>query len=225
VRLRAGAPLPLLVRKLAAAGWGDLRHESLRGVRATLMALGEMLTPTTGAGKSTARQIAHRTGYTERWTRYCLGVLEELELLEWHRGGIVEGKPCPSLFRISKSLLVELIAIAREQGAARLAAERAATHARIRRWGLFRTKRAPSRRARSHAEVSAALLSIEDVSGRAGPPDPPPRPADQCRKDYYVGLMKTAIQESRRRPVSDGSEKRRIDEESVDRRAHAGIAG
>lgn len=202
MRLRAGAPLPLLVRKLRDAGWGDgLRHDSLRGVRVTLLALGDMLTPTTGAGRATARQIAHRTGYTERWTRYCLGVLEELELLEWSRGGIVEGKPVPSLFRVSKALLVELIALAREQGAVRVASERRATRERIARWGLFRSKRGRRSATSAHAEVSTALPPIGDVSRRAGPPGPgsrpADRPADQSAKDYYVAKIRAEMAAAR----------------------------
>lgn len=108
--LIAASPALVLLAALEDAGWGNLAGTEFRGVRGVLAALTRTLDPKTAQGKATAWQIAERAGYTERWTRRCLQVLEELGLIEWDRGGVVAGKPVPSRFKISIPGLRDLLA-------------------------------------------------------------------------------------------------------------------
>lgn len=178
--LTAGTPLDVLTNRLQKAGWGDLGTPTLRGLARVLDALAGTLNPRTGAGKTTAPQLAEKTCYTERWVRRCLTLLEELELIEWHRGGIHQGKPTPSWIRVSKAALVDLVHLARvKQGertrdAARARRVRMAglrtTSTTHRRTAVPRDRKAPRRDEREvHAELGSALLSVpEEVSGGGG---------------------------------------------------------
>lgn len=159
--LTAGAPSHVLLNSLERAGWGNLAGPEFRGVRGVLAALTRHLDPRSAQGKATAWEIAERAGYTERWTRRCLAILEELELIEWDRGGIVDGKPVPSWFRVSKRALLILVSIARTVGNGRRTERDDATRKRITEYRLNRTKRRHKRRP-VHAEVVTALLSIEE---------------------------------------------------------------
>lgn len=178
--LTAGAPLSVLISRLRRAGWGDLGGETLRGLRLVLDDLGDMLDARSGAGYITAPQIADRTGYTERWVRSRLTLLEELDLIEWHRGGVQHGKPVPSWIRVSKVALLDLIHIARRQQGERLTEAKRETRARLIRLRTGYTTRpgrrrntTPSRGGKTHAELNAALLSSEEVRGRNRPPSTP----------------------------------------------------
>lgn len=170
--LTAGTPLDVLTVRLQRADWGDLGTPTLRGLARVLDALATTLDPRTGAGKVTAQQLAGKTCYTERWVRRCLGLLEELEIIEWQRGGIVRGKPVPSWIRVSKSVLVDLIHIARAQQSERRSEQAAETRRRVARLRTSYTRpaRLPtdrkagrSGRGRPHAELPTALLSTEEV--------------------------------------------------------------
>lgn len=171
--LTAGTPLDVLTDRLQRAGWGDLGSPTLRGLTRVLDALASCLDPKTGTGKTTANQLAEKTCYTERWVRRCLGLLEDLDLVEWHRGGIVGGKPTPSWIRVSKAALVDLIHIARRKQGEKLDAARVETRRRVAalRTSYTRRGRTPRDRKRArtsspphHAELGSALLSIEEVS-------------------------------------------------------------
>lgn len=168
-RLTAGASGHVLMKALKRAGWGNLAGAEFRGVRGVYSALVDLLDPKSSQGKATAWQIAEHAGYTERWTRRCLHVLEELELIEWQRGGVVDGKPVPSWFRVSKRALLVLVSIARTAAAERQSEQQNRTRERIARYRLHRTTGRRKRRS-VHAEVSTALLSIEEVPRDAGPP-------------------------------------------------------
>jgi len=178
--LTAGTPLDVLTDRLGKAGWGDLGDKSLRGLAVVLEALAATLNPRSGAGYVTAPQLAERTRYTERWVRRCLTLLEELDLIEWQRGGVQGGKPTPSWVRVSKALLADLVHIARRQQDERLSEERRATRARLARLRMSYTQR-PGRRKKttrqrhrdSHAELATALLSSEEVPREERPPSAP----------------------------------------------------
>lgn len=100
------APVRVLLDLLERDGWRALAGPELRGVRMVLAALVRSVDSETGAGLATVDEISTRAGYSSRWTRRCLQVLEHLELIEWNRGGIVNGRPAPSWFRVSKVGLI-----------------------------------------------------------------------------------------------------------------------
>jgi hypothetical protein len=179
--LTAGTPLDVLTTRLQVAGWGDLGTPELRGLGRVLQALGLVLDRRSGAGKVTAHQLAGQTGYTERWVRRCLGLLEELEVIEWHRGGIVQGKPTPSWVRVSKAVLVDLIHIARAKQDTARTERSAETRRRVARLrtsytlpgrGRADRKRSRSGRGGRHAEVVTALLLNREVPQDNGPDGP-----------------------------------------------------
>lgn len=196
--LTAGAPADVLLDRLEHAGWGTLAGPELRGVRGVLAALTRTIDPRTGAGKATANQIADRAGYTPRWTRRCLQILEELELIEWDRGGIVDGRPTPSWFRVSKAGLLALVQIARAAVATKLTRRQQETRARINRYDLRRTKRrrATQTRRSDHAEVRPRLLSIEETPAAAdtGPP------ADPAKVTTLIATIKAQLRTQRHSP-------------------------
>lgn len=148
---------PQLMTSLAKAGWGDLSGRSMQGIRSTLRGLVDLLPFGSGMGFATAPQIADAAGLSERWVRRCLTILEDAGVIAWHRGGVIEGKPAPSYFKISKVLLVEMIKGARPVLAA-VEAERArVTAARLgglRR--LFVKSKEPRHRTPDHAALSAS---------------------------------------------------------------------
>lgn len=196
--LTAGAPADVLLDRLERAGWGTLAGPELRGVRGVLAALTRQLDPRTGTGKATANQIADRAGYTPRWTRRCLQVLEDLELVEWDRGGIVDGRPTASWFRVSKAGLLALVQLARAAITDTLTRRARDTRARVNRYGLRHTKRRRATRHRrsDHAEVGTALLSVEETPPAAdlGPP------TDRTRIKTIVATIKAELQAQRHSP-------------------------
>lgn len=186
--LTAGASAHLLIDKLERAGWGNLAGPDFRGVRTTLAALTRMLDPRSGDGRATVWQISERTGYTTRWTARCLRVLEELELIEWHRGGVVDGQSVPSWFRVSKRALLILIQIARNVAAEALRAHREEVRQRIAHYRLVRTSRGRKRRS-THVEVSSPLLFIKEVPAPQEGPAPTPEPEKELDRDYVAALI------------------------------------
>lgn len=156
-------PLPSLLRSLSRAGWGDLAGRAHQGVRSTLLALANRLPDRGAAGLVTAEQVAAAAGLSERWVRRCMTVLEDAGVIEWQRGGVIDGRPAPSMIRIVKDVLVNLIHAARGDRAKVEAAHRAKTQERIRSAGLSYTMRPPRKtrgkqtRRSAHAELSASL--------------------------------------------------------------------
>lgn len=127
----ASWPLPALLTSLANAGWGDLAGREHAGLRATLRGLEALLPHGSAKGHGTAWQVAQRAGLSERWTRRCLGLLEDLGIIRWQRGTIIDSRPEPSRFTVVKSALVRLIRIARGEVTRRLAQRRRAFIARL----------------------------------------------------------------------------------------------
>lgn len=177
--LTAGTPLPVLVDALERADWGSLGTPELRGLGRVLSALSRALPARSAAGRITAPQLAGRVGYTERWVRRCLALLEDLGVISWERGGIVAGAPVPSFVCVEKHVLVDLVTIARKQQGERLAAAAAATRSRIERLRTSYTRR-PGKRPRdrkqprrvhgdTHAELGTALLSLQEEAPSQGP--------------------------------------------------------
>ena len=161
-----------LTNSLAKAGWGsDFAAPAFRASRIVLRELANaMYAARRGRAAAidiTAPQLADRTGYTERWTRDALATLEALGLIQWHRGGIVEGAPRPSLIRIVKAALADLIYTARVWHDDVIDARVIATKARLKATLRWRFCKGRKRRANPHAEVSS-LLSLYE--GRKGAP-------------------------------------------------------
>ena len=176
-------PTPSLLTSLSNAGWGELAGNGLHAVRSVLDALARSLDYQTGSGFATAPQIADRAGgISERWTRRCLEFLERIGLITWTRGGVIDGKPAPSHFRIIKSALVKLIRLARPAQSAKEARRRRSTLERIRAAQLWftKSKKQKTKLAQFHAELSSSPThSKEWTSPRAASPrsaNPIPQP-------------------------------------------------
>lgn len=124
-------PLYKLVDTLARQGWGALAGPKNRGVQRILRALCSLLPYGSASGKATVEQIAEAAQYSMRWTHTCLYTLEDIGLITWQRGGVRYGRPVPSVFTVSKALLCELIAGARQQRDAKILANKKAMEARL----------------------------------------------------------------------------------------------
>ena len=145
-------PLHELLPSLARANWGDLGGREFQGLRTTLNALVVSLNWRSGEGLATTNQIADRAQLSPRWVRRCLAMLEDLGVITWRRGCVVEGKPRPSWFRVNKKVLVALIDVARPMREAALRLRAQITARRIA--GIRFAKR--SRRS-EHVELSTHL--------------------------------------------------------------------
>lgn len=155
------APLPVLIRQLARAAWGDLGGREWQGVRTTLHALSDSLPDKKAEGTATVPQIAQRAGLSTRWVARCLAALEDLGVIRWQRGGAVEGRPVPSLFRVVKKRLVELIEAARPRQDAADLERRRITNERIKHLryvvGWHRGGAIERRRRSGQVEVTPSL--------------------------------------------------------------------
>lgn len=174
-RITAGAPLPVITRELAQAGWGPLTGREWQGVRSVLRALGDVLHPRYGQGDTTAWQISRATGLSERWTRACLGWLEDAGLIEWKRGGVYEGRPQPGWVRVIKTALVDLVRAARPASDQASRDRSARTRLRLARAGIVTIRRQHRRRS-DHAEPDAYLTPLR--RGREGTKPIPSAPTD-----------------------------------------------
>jgi hypothetical protein len=187
---------------LARAGWGELAAPEWRGVRAITRALVDVLDHRGGSGATTVAEVASTAGYSERWTRRCMAILEDLGVITWHRGGIADGSPTKSIVRIAKRALVALIIAARPVRDAAVAATRAATLERIRaarlRW-IVEPREKRKRRSR-HAELGASRAFSREGSAAEGPP-----------QDYQqissagAAAARQAIAAARRRNTTSGA--------------------
>lgn len=171
--LTAGAPAPVLLAALARAGYGPLRGREWHALRAVLRAVVAVLPSQSGTGQATACQIADAAGgYSERWTRAMLGELEALGLIAWTRGGVVSGKPQPSLFRLSKRRLLALIHEGRAVMDQVRAARAARTTARLAGLRMLTVRPRQTRRS-VHAELGA---TPPPYRGRGAPSQGAPGP-------------------------------------------------
>ena len=165
----AWAPTPALMTSLRRAGWGVLRGREWGGVRSVLAGLVARLPYGSAQDRVTVQQVADAAGISHRWARECLRRLEELGVIEWQRGGVVDGTPRPSWMRIVKTRLVELIITAREM-LADMATERTReVRERIKHLRYTLGQRRGARRRRSaHGEVTSRLHSYGESPPPAG---------------------------------------------------------
>ncbi|WP_425954496.1 hypothetical protein [Xylanimonas sp. McL0601] len=121
-RVRAGAPLPVVVREAHRSGWGELRGREHATTRAFLLAMSEVADPRSGDLTTTAHQTAERLGVHPRTAQRALARMVELGLLvQTRRGGRAGDLAVPSRYRIVKGVLLALVRGAREALAARTA--------------------------------------------------------------------------------------------------------
>jgi len=184
LRPSAGADVLTLTSALARAGWGEgLAVPTFRGARVMLRELANaMFEARQGRRASidiTGPQLADRTGYSDRWVRESLATLEGLGLIEWYRGGIVEGAPKPSLIRIVKSTLADFVLAARRWHDDVLDARIVAVKTRIKATTIWRLCRGRKKRRDPHAEVASILPLFE---GRKGAPAGVARPGPSSLK-------------------------------------------
>lgn len=178
--INAGMPLPRLLQALSAVRWGELGVHSAQGLRAALRGLVDLLPRLSATGDTTAHQVADRISYGIRWTRELLGALEDMGIITWQRGGILDGRPTPGHIRVHKQILVDLIYAARPVHDARLRARSRETAERIRTTLRVRTIRrtAKTRGAQNplsnHEELSTALppLRGEETARQGREPGP-----------------------------------------------------
>lgn len=184
-RVTAGMPLDLLVTKLERSGGGGLSKRQ----RAALRGLTLLLPHGSAAGLATAGQVGAVVGYSGRWMREGLADLEDLGLVEWHRGGVVDGAPQPSVFRVAKDVLCDLIRRGAEAFA--VAAEKVRREVRARLAGrTYKGRRRYNRRS-AHAEVGSYLSPSREVTpaagGAAGRDDQEIAPPERVR-DYAASI-------------------------------------
>lgn len=186
------------MRSLRRAGWGTLAGREWGGVRDVLDALAASLPDRSAEGFVTMPQLAQRASLSERWVRRCMGLLEDAGLVRWSRGGIDPrtGKPVPSLVRLVKSALVDLIRAARPLREAADLARRSAMRERL---GNARALRLPDRyrRRSAHAALSAALHTPKGgeaapaaLIAQEGDNDMRPVIPITCRHDGDAGLLR-----------------------------------
>lgn len=165
-----------LVDGLASSGWGPLAGPKWRATRQLLQTLAKLArsqhTDRRGVLTMSASQIIEQAGYGETWGRKNLHVLEDLGVIRWERGGIVNARPQPSRIRIVKTALREIRSAAKPSHDD---AERRRREAFARRLLTIRNARLVSRRCTSvHVSVSdSPTYSV----GRWGRPTPAPTPS------------------------------------------------
>lgn len=194
-----------LITSLARAGWGDvLGTREHHGTRAVLNGLSQRLPFGSGAGLVTVADVADAAGYGERWTRSRLQLLEQMGIIEWHRGGVLNGRPRPSFVRILHTALRDLIALARPIKGAADAARNAATRARLS--GIRFLKNDGNHRRRSdHAALSADPHPQRGGSTGGEPPVHDretvyaPRPEVAATATAGAALVKAALAAARQR--------------------------
>lgn len=188
-------PAPSLIRSLANAGWGELAGRQWQGVRTTLRALIDALPDKAAQGQTTVAQIADRAGLSSRWVRRCLHILEDAQLITWHRGHVEHGGAQPSFIRINKRRLVALITKARPLHELTQALRAAATRERLARLRTRWLKNDRPRFSRSnHVELNADLHPLRGGTGAAAAPQVP-RFVDNSRRgapecDHGVPILK-----------------------------------
>ena len=166
-----------LVHALGRAEWGPLAGEEMRGARLVLDALASIMwnqrhgrSATTVA---TAKQIADRAAYSVRWTRISLHRLEDAGLVQWQRGGVIDGNPQPGRFRIVKAVLCDWIEAARRRHDEQVRRYIEETRRRLRAL-IYKTVR-PRLRRSDQAEVSSSLPPYRGRKGATGPAHSAPK--------------------------------------------------
>lgn len=159
--INAGQSLQDILLALGRVNWGPLRGRAWAYRRMVLQTLALMMREQKADYMAclvtTAPQLADRIGSCEKTVRNCLQDLEDLQVIEWRRGGIWDGKPMPSVLRVNKWKLVDWVKAWRPRNDKRLVKRRAETLARLAQVHHKRM-RAPQR-VGAHAEPNTSLSS------------------------------------------------------------------
>lgn len=199
--LTPGAPAPVLLTALESAGWGRLSGAEMRGVRGVLSQLVKLLPSKSAQGSVPVIKLAERAGYTTRWTTRCLNLLEDLELVEWHRGHVAAGEPVPSFFRVNKRVLLVLWQLAKDTRDAYFAELREATRERLSHLRRLYVKTGrKSQNSRSvHVEVGSTPTSIGRETDPERDPVSSPPPTDRPNAEQRAAYL-AQIRATMRRP-------------------------
>lgn len=103
----AAWPADRLLGTLQRRGWGPDLDDVQPGLRTVLHALVALLPYQSAQGVVTASQVADAAHLSVRWTRHCLGQLEDLGYIVWRRGWLDAGRPRPGMIRIVKARVAE----------------------------------------------------------------------------------------------------------------------
>ena len=184
----AGWSLDRLVSALARAAWAELEPRAASGLRTVLRGLVDVLPHGSASGQTTAHQLADTTGLSERWVRRCLALLEDMGLITWTRGYILAGEPVPSIIRVSKRALADLVNRARRAMPERLQQRADELAARVRETIRTRSTRkqpGPAKTLVKTAELSTAPSPSREETDPLGEaryhPDHPSPPSSEAR--------------------------------------------
>lgn len=183
-KLHAGMGLRRILTALSHIGWGPMRGHEFGCSRAILEALSLMMHAAkadyTASIDTTRLQIAKRASCDPRTVTRCMAWMEDAGVVEWHRGGIVNGAPRAGVVRVVKRVLVEWVLAYRTASDAEDARRNAETRLRIQRYRLFhnrpkRPEAAPSNdgsqtaktRAGAHGDTVPTLPAINGRGGHA----------------------------------------------------------
>ena len=167
----AGWPVYTLLSRWGRSGWSVLSGRSYQGCRSVLRGLSDAITEARADSKTSVKitvfQLAERAGLSERWTGYLLGYLEQIGLIVWWRGRIINGKPVPSRITIQRSRLAALVKDAVHVGDKKDREHVADVAARLAKMG---TPRFMHKRRSSHVELDANPHPLRGiVAGPTGP--------------------------------------------------------
>lgn len=181
-RLHAGMGLRRILTALSHIGWGPMRGHEFGCSRAILEALSLMMHAAkadyTASIDTTRLQIAKRASCDPRTVTRCMAWMEDAGVVEWHRGGIVNGTPHAGVVRVVKRTLVEWVLAYRSASDAEDARRNAETRLRIQRYRLFRNRprrpeAAPSNNGSQDAKTRAGahgdtVPTLPAINGRGG---------------------------------------------------------
>lgn len=197
-RLHAGMGLRRILTALSHIGWGPMRGHEFGCSRAILEALSLMMHAAkadyTASIDTTRLQIAKRASCDPRTVTRCMAWMEDAGVIEWHRGGIVNGVPRAGVVRVVKRVLVEWVLAYRTASDAEDARRNAETRLRIQRYRLFRNRpkrpepsplndgaQAAKTRAGAHGDTVPTLPAINGRGGK--PPASPSNDTSVPRKE------------------------------------------
>lgn len=166
---------PDLLGAYARAGGGGFDQSEV-GAERVLRALVDLLPHGSAAGKATAAQVADAAGMSVRWARHCLHLLEDMGLITWRRGGVIDGKPQAGWITIIKANLARLIRRSRDRASRRRAARAEATRERLQGLHSRFVRNVRTRNPKSiHAELSSPLRPLRGGTRSGSRPDPAPQ--------------------------------------------------
>lgn len=207
-QLHAGMSVQDIVLAFGRVNWGPFQGRTWAYRRMLLEVLSLMMREQRSDRDAclitTASQLAERMACHQRTIRRCLHDLEDLQMIEWRRGGVWDGKPQPGVIRIIKKTLVEWVLAWRPRHDEAQQAKRLETIARLKT--LRNTRTPPKERdASAHADSKSSLSVYQQRAGNATALSGKtkfrnPRPAETLKKirsiaDKHVKTTKKTKEE------------------------------